>query len=236
MDHRNYLRVRKSGGIGGRECQTPIEGGVGGQPNFRFGFLAGHAPGCARHACPPANWGSQAASKTEAGYLFVRNRWAPQARRNDDIMILQQCSVKGESVFAGVHDLKGDGAVRKAVWCVLAMGTILLLAPTHSLAFTCGGSIIDTGDLVDVVVAKCGEPNGRRVVKEEVTGQYAGTTTYQGRGRSAQEGTLTATVEQTEVLTYNCGEGRLIHILTFKAGKLQKVQTSGHGVGPRRCD
>jgi hypothetical protein len=121
-------------------------------------------------------------------------------------------------------------------WSILAVSALLVLIPGNVLALTCGGSIISTGDLVDIVLAKCGEPNGRRVVKEDVTGSYGGTTTYQGPRRSTQEGSVSATVEQTEVLTYNCGEGRLIHILTVKGGKLQKIDTAGHGSGARRCD
>ena len=124
----------------------------------------------------------------------------------------------------------------RAGWILLLLGAILLLLTERALAFMCRGSIISQGDLVDVVVAKCGEPTGRRIVKEELTGSYSGTSTYQGRGRSTQEGTVTGTAEQTEVLTYNCGEGRLIHVLTFKGGKLQKTDTAGHGAGPRRCD
>jgi hypothetical protein len=121
-------------------------------------------------------------------------------------------------------------------WVLLLVGAVLLLLPERAFAFGCGGKIISEGDLVDVVVAKCGEPTGRRIVKEEHTGSYSGTSTYLGQGRSTQEGTVTGTVQQVEILTYNCGEGRLIHLLTFKGGKLQKVDTAGHGAGPRRCD
>jgi len=121
-------------------------------------------------------------------------------------------------------------------WILLLVGAVLLFLPERAFAFTCGGKIISDGDFVDVVVAKCGEPTGRRIVKEEHTGSYSGTSTSVGPGRSIQEGTVTGTAQQTEVLTYNCGEGRLIHLLTFKGGKLQKIDTAGHGAGPRRCD
>lgn len=63
-----------------------------------------------------------------------------------------------------------------------------------------------------------------------------GTSTYEGRGRFSHEGTFSGTVEEVESVTYNCGEGRLIHLLRFKTGRLEKIETAGHGSGLRRYD
>jgi hypothetical protein len=117
----------------------------------------------------------------------------------------------------------------------MASAAVLFLAQT-SFAFRCHGSIISSGDFIDIVIAKCGEPTASRVVKEEVIGSFGDTSTIQGQGQVIREGTITKTVEQTEVLTYNCGDARLIHLLTFEGGKLKKIETSGYGTGPTRCD
>ena len=117
---------------------------------------------------------------------------------------------------------------------LLASAAVLFLAQ-NSFAFRCEGGIISGGDFIDIAIVKCGEPTARRVVKEEVTGSFGDTSTIQGQGQVIREGTITKTVEQTEVLTYNCGDGRLIHLLTFQGGKLKKVETAGYGTGPTRC-
>lgn len=118
---------------------------------------------------------------------------------------------------------------------VIASAATLFFAQ-NAFAFRCKGGIISRGDFIDIAIVKCGEPTARRVVKEEVTGSFGDTSTIQGQGQVIREGTISKTVEQTEVLTYNCGDGRLIHLLTFEGGKLKKVETAGYGTGPTRCD
>lgn len=108
--------------------------------------------------------------------------------------------------------------------------------PVAVAAFTCGGKIISEGDSIDLVLARCGEPSGRHVVREEFSGGTSGTTQYVGRGRYVHHGSFGGTVEVVESVTYNCGDNRLIHCLRFRAGTLYKVETIGHGNGPRRCD
>ncbi|MGH8645367.1 MAG: DUF2845 domain-containing protein [Gammaproteobacteria bacterium] len=124
----------------------------------------------------------------------------------------------------------------RMITTLVIAGAAVLLFAQNAFAFRCDGKIISGGDFIDIVLAKCGEPTASRVVKEEVIGSFGDTATKEGPGRVIREGTFGKTVEQTEVLTYNCGDGRLIHLLTFTGGKLQKIETSGHGFGPRRCD
>jgi hypothetical protein len=109
-------------------------------------------------------------------------------------------------------------------------------SPVAVAAFTCGGKIVSEGDSIDLVVARCGEPSGRHVVREEFSGGTSGTTQYVGRGRYVHHGSFGGSVEVVESVTYNCGDNRLIHRLRFRAGTLYKVETIGHGNGPRRCD
>jgi len=124
---------------------------------------------------------------------------------------------------------------RTLVTILIASAAVLFFTQS-SFAFRCDRSVISTGDFLDIVVAKCGEPTASRVVKEEVIGSFGDTATREGLGRTIREGTFIKTIEQTEVLTYNCGDGRLIHLLTFEGGKLKKIETAGYGTGPTRCD
>jgi hypothetical protein len=124
---------------------------------------------------------------------------------------------------------------RTLVTILIASAAVLFFAQS-SLAFRCDGKIISGGDFIDIVLAKCGEPTASRVVKEEVFGSFGDTAIKEPPGRVIREGTFGKTIEQTEVLTYNCGDGRLIHLLTFEGGKLTRIETAGHGFGPRRCD
>lgn len=106
---------------------------------------------------------------------------------------------------------------------------VLLLLPSTALAFTCRGRIVSEGDQIDIVTTKCGEPMSRRLSKYGVTGPYTGTSPLPGGGQAT-------VVYDVETLVYSCGEGRLMHVLTFKDGKLQKLETAGHGSGPRMCE
>jgi len=119
---------------------------------------------------------------------------------------------------------------------IMIVALFLVVAPTAVAAFTCGGKIISEGDPIDLVIARCGEPSGRHVVREEFTGGTTGTSQYIGRGRSLHHGTFGGTVVVIESITYNCGDDRLIHRLQFTGGALEKVETLRHGNGPRRCD
>jgi hypothetical protein len=118
----------------------------------------------------------------------------------------------------------------------LAFAVIFLLLPMSILAFVCKGKIIGPGDQIDLVTAHCGEPSSRRTIKQEITGGSSGTMTQINRRQAVYEGTSAASVEQVEILIYNCGAGRLIQRLQFKGGKLEKEETIGHGSGPQICD
>ena len=124
----------------------------------------------------------------------------------------------------------------RTIWTILIAGAAVLFFAQNAFAFRCDGGIISRGDFIDIVIAKCGEPTTSRVVKEELTGSFGTTATNEGPGRVIRQGTVTKTVEQTEVLMYNCGGYRLIHLLTFTGGRLKRIETEGYGTGPSRCD
>ena len=124
----------------------------------------------------------------------------------------------------------------RTIWTILIAGAAVLFFAQNAFAFRCDGGIISRGDFIDIVIAKCGEPTTSRVVKEELIGSFGHTSTDEGLGRVIRQGTVTKTVEQTEVLMYNCGGYRLIHLLTFTGGRLKRIETEGYGTGPSRCD
>jgi hypothetical protein len=119
---------------------------------------------------------------------------------------------------------------------IVIAGAASLFFAQNAVAFRCDGGIISRGDFIDIVIAKCGEPMASRVVREEIIGSFSDTKTKEDPGATIREGTVTKTVRQTEVLTYNCGDNRLIHVLTFEGGRLKKIDTDGYGTGPNRCE
>ncbi len=124
----------------------------------------------------------------------------------------------------------------RIIGTIVIAGAAVLFLAQGAFAFQCEGGIISRGDFIDIVIAKCGEPTSSRVVQEELTGSFGDTATTEGPGQVIREGTFTKTVEQTEVLMYDCGDNRLIHLLTFRGGRLKKIETAGYGTGPSRCD
>ncbi len=124
----------------------------------------------------------------------------------------------------------------RTIWTILIAGAAVLFFAQTAFAFRCDGGIIGRGEFIDIVIAKCGEPTSSRVVREELTGSFGHTAANEGPGRVIREGTVTKTVEQIEVLMYNCGGNRLIHLLTFRGGRLKRIETEGYGTGPSRCD
>ena len=88
---------------------------------------------------------------------------------------------------------------------IVIAGAAVLFFAQSAFAFRCDGGVISRGEFIDIVIAKCGEPTSSRVIKEEVTGSFGHTAANEGPGRVIRGGTVTKTVEQTEVLMYNCG-------------------------------
>ena len=79
--------------------------------------------------------------------------------------------------------------------------------------FRCpNGEIVSTGDNQSIVAMKCDPPTYKNARTESVAG-------YKGA-------TILVSVEEW---TYNEGPHRLVHILTFKNGLLNSVQTAGFG-------
>ncbi len=111
---------------------------------------------------------------------------------------------------------------------LLAAGMLVLALPAGAAAYYCGTSLITEGDSLEAVLARCGRPAAWRqggqpfafpgpAAGQHLAWPYAGSP------------------GDTSTLTYNCGEGTLIHVLTFWNGKLTRIETAGHGFGPGTC-
>lgn len=93
--------------------------------------------------------------------------------------------------------------------CLLAGLTDSALADN----FRCpNGAIVSTGDTMAEVYVECDPPSFKNVRTESEAG-------YRGA-------TILVNVEDW---TYNEGPHRLMHMLTFRNGVLEKVQTLGYG-------
>lgn len=97
---------------------------------------------------------------------------------------------------------------------LLILGLVLGLASVAAADnFRCpNGEIVSTGDRLSIVAMKCDPPTYKNTRTESEAGH---------RGA-----TILVSVEEW---TYNEGPNRLVHILTFKNGILDSVQTAGFG-------
>ncbi len=98
---------------------------------------------------------------------------------------------------------------------ILSIFAIITVLSGVALAdnFRCpNGNIVSTGDNISMVAIKCDPPTFRNTRMESEAGH---------RGA-----TIFINIEEW---TYNEGPNRLVHILTFRNGILDSVQTAGFG-------
>jgi len=104
-----------------------------------------------------------------------------------------------------------------------------LVSIANGDSFYCGNRVVSTGDSKIDVLSKCGPPD----VSETVSYDTEGSGSAPGRGGIAEGKESTKKVEK---LSYNCGEGRFIRLLTLIDGKLVSIETGGYGSGPEKCN
>ncbi|MDD2501554.1 MAG: DUF2845 domain-containing protein [Geobacter sp.] len=87
------------------------------------------------------------------------------------------------------------------------------VATAHADNFRCpNGNIVSTGDSISIVAMKCDTP------------------TYKNSRMQSEAGNRGATILiNIEEWTYNEGPNRLVHMLVFRNGALESVQTAGFG-------
>ncbi len=102
---------------------------------------------------------------------------------------------------------------------LLFMISFLIVMAGNSFAFDCNNQIVSIGDTKVEVRAKCGEPASKEVFNEEIITKIE---------PNARHKVLAA----VEEWTYNLGPQQFIRILTFRSGRLVKVETGGYGFIP----
>ena len=70
-------------------------------------------------------------------------------------------------------------------------------------SFRCGNRVVSTGDSKMEVLTKCGPPD------------YAETVSYDTKGAVYTGGSVDVKTKIVDKLSYNCGDNRLIRLLTF---------------------
>ncbi|MBI5747251.1 MAG: DUF2845 domain-containing protein [Nitrospirae bacterium] len=102
---------------------------------------------------------------------------------------------------------------------LLFMIFFLMVMAGNSFAFDCNNQIVSIGDTKVEVRAKCGEPASKEVFNEEIITKIEPNTRHR----------VLATVEEW---TYHLGPHQFIRILTFRSGRLVKIETGGYGFIP----
>ena len=94
-------------------------------------------------------------------------------------------------------------------------------------AFQCGPELITRGDDKLEVLLKCGEPSFSEMTSLESGRRYGEDLTY---GSSSRR-----TTYFVEKWYYNCGPHKFIKILTFRNGKVRRIEAGTYGSGESDC-
>lgn len=104
-------------------------------------------------------------------------------------------------------------------WCAL----LLLLAVSYAAgaggSLRCNGGLVSHGDFTVEVIEACGEPDFVDRWRQTVPNPHN-------------------SVPNIEQWYYNFGPSRLVQVLKFREGTLQRIDSAGYGFatpGPRRC-
>jgi hypothetical protein len=101
------------------------------------------------------------------------------------------------------------------------MVALLLPAAASADSMRCGSQLVGEGDSIDEVLALCGEPAERR--RTWMTRQPR----FEYGGRDIPfPGSEDVPVD---VWTYDFGSSRLMRRVRFVAGKVESIETLGHG-------
>jgi len=112
---------------------------------------------------------------------------------------------------------------------LLVAGVILLLASGAEATdvgyktFRCNHKIIKIGDTQATVLSKCGEPSITTDVGQVSRGTVSGTVRY-GRKKAKYKGRSASTTVNVEQWTYFFGRNKFTWILTFRAGRLKRIE------------
>ncbi len=141
----------------------------------------------------------------------------------------------------------------KKIMAAVGVAAILSLAvPGDSVAFRCGGDLVNVGDKSGKVLIKCGPPTSKEVVGKKTKGKAIHTTgekvkertkkqtnvktNVKTKGKTVAQGAYKESSGKVERWFYNCGEHDFIYVLTFSGGVLEKEETEGYGRGTSDCE
>ena len=118
---------------------------------------------------------------------------------------------------------------------ILSLLLLLILLPETVFALRCGSRLVSEGDHYTRVLQLCGKPE--YVSQWEETRIYRGyddpLDDYYNHGRLEPGKTYGPKIVKRPIFieewTYNFGRSRLMRLLRFENGRLQKIQTLDYG-------
>ena len=91
-----------------------------------------------------------------------------------------------------------------------SLAVVPSLAQTREVrSIKCGTNVVSLGVHSSELLQKCGEPDQKKRIEARLS-------TY-------------------EIWTYNCGSGRFMKVVNIRGGKVDKIEETGRGSGPSRC-
>ena len=91
-----------------------------------------------------------------------------------------------------------------------SLAVVPSLAQTREVrSIKCGTNVVSLGVHSSELLQKCGEPYQKERIEARLS-------TY-------------------EIWTYNCGSGRFMKVVNIRGGKVDKIEETGRGSGPSRC-
>ena len=120
--------------------------------------------------------------------------------------------------------MKAALACRSMLMSTALITVLFILSPAAVLAdasFSCNSRIVNQGDLMSEVRAKCGEPAD---ISRRTESQF---TSRHDKNSGIEQG-ISVTIE-IEEWVYNFGPHQFIRRLTFRDGKLVRIETGDYG-------
>lgn len=95
----------------------------------------------------------------------------------------------------------------------IAAAACLVAGAAHGETVRCGSSLVDESATVEQLLAKCGEPDSKRVTSEDAYARNSG-------GGTRKVGTIV-----TEYWTYDRGSQAAAILVTIVEGKIKSVES-----------
>lgn len=103
--------------------------------------------------------------------------------------------------------------MKHVLFAVLAICFVIAGMTNDGQAFRCGNELVEKGDSVIRLRAKCGEPGYKDFATEKINDRW----------------------ESVEKWSYNCGANDFIYVLTIIGSTIVSEETAGRGFGVSEC-